>query len=76
MQISFDVKEKIVGAFMVGVVILLLTIVVMIGRGKDWFRSYVTYYTVFDQAYNLNESSSTMRSESEWTLWLLSKVLP
>ncbi|MBW1743950.1 MAG: MCE family protein [Deltaproteobacteria bacterium] len=57
MQISFDVKEKIVGAFLVGVVILLLTIVVMIGRGKDWFRSYVTYYTVFDQAYNLNENA-------------------
>jgi phospholipid/cholesterol/gamma-HCH transport system substrate-binding protein len=57
MQISFDVKEKIVGAFMVVVVVLLLTIVVMIGRGKDWFSSYVTYYTVFDQAYNLNENA-------------------
>lgn len=57
MQISFDAKEKIVGAFMVVVVVLLLTIVVMIGRGKDWFSSYVTYYTVFDQAYNLNENA-------------------
>jgi phospholipid/cholesterol/gamma-HCH transport system substrate-binding protein len=57
MQITFDVKEKIVGAFMVVVVVLLLTVVVMIGRGKDWFSSYVTYYTVFDQAYNLNENA-------------------
>lgn len=57
MQINFDVKEKIVGAFMVVVVVLLLTIAVMIGRGKDWFSSYVTYYTVFDQAYNLNENA-------------------
>jgi phospholipid/cholesterol/gamma-HCH transport system substrate-binding protein len=57
MQITFDVKEKIVGAFMFVVVVLMLTIVVMIGRGKDWFSSYVTYYTVFDQAYNLNENA-------------------
>jgi phospholipid/cholesterol/gamma-HCH transport system substrate-binding protein len=54
MQISFDAREKIVGAFMVVVVVFLLTIVVMIGRGKDWFKAYVTYYTVFDEAYNLS----------------------
>jgi phospholipid/cholesterol/gamma-HCH transport system substrate-binding protein len=54
MQISFGAREKIVGAFMVVVVVLLLTIVVMIGRGKDWFKAYVTYYTVFDEAYNLS----------------------
>ncbi len=54
MRISFDVREKIVGTFMVIMVILLLTIVVMIGRGKDWFKTYVTYYTVFDEAYNLS----------------------
>jgi len=38
-------------------VILLLTIIVMIGRGKDWFETYVTYYTVFDEAYNLSKNA-------------------
>ena len=57
MGISFDARERIVGAFMVIMVILLLTIVVMLGRGKDWFKTYVTYYTVFDEAYNLSENA-------------------
>lgn len=57
MQISFHAREKIVGAFMVIMVVLLLTVVVMIGRGKDWFKAYVTYYTVFDQAYNLGQDA-------------------
>ncbi len=57
MKISFDAKEKIVGTFMVIMVILLLTVVVMIGRGKDWFKTYVTYYTVFDEAYNLSQDA-------------------
>jgi len=42
---------------MVIMVILLLTIVVMLGRGKDWFETYITYYTVFDEAYNLSENA-------------------
>jgi phospholipid/cholesterol/gamma-HCH transport system substrate-binding protein len=57
MRISFDARERIVGAFMVIMVILLLTIVVMLGRGKDWFETYITYYTVFDEAYNLSENA-------------------
>ncbi len=57
MRISFDTREKIVGAFMVIMMILLLSIVVMIGRGKDWFKAYITYYTVFDEAYNLSEDA-------------------
>ena len=57
MRISFDAKEKTVGAFMVIIVILLLTLVVMIGRGKDWFETYVTCYTVFDEAYNLSKNA-------------------
>ena len=32
---------------------LRLTTFVVIGRGKDWFKTYVTYYTVFSQSYNL-----------------------
>jgi phospholipid/cholesterol/gamma-HCH transport system substrate-binding protein len=57
MELAFEKKEKIVGAFMVIIVALLLGVVVMIGRAKDWFRPYVTYYTVFDEAYNLSRDA-------------------
>lgn len=54
-----------VGAFMVIMVILLLTIIVMIGRGKDWFEAYVTYYTVFDEAYNLSKNARVKLFKAE-----------
>jgi len=57
MELAFEKKEKIVGAFMVIMVALLLVVVVMIGRAKDWFRPYVTYYTLFDEAYNLGKDA-------------------
>jgi len=57
MELAFEKKEKIVGAFVVIIVALLLGLVVMIGRAKDWFRPYVTYYTVFDEAYNLSRDA-------------------
>jgi len=57
MRLSFDATEKIVGTFMVIITILILTMVVMIGRGKDWFKTYITYYTVFDEAYNLGPNA-------------------
>ena len=53
MEMEFSKIEKIVGAFVAGVLLLLLLSVVMIGRGKDWFETYVTYYTTFNETYNL-----------------------
>jgi len=38
---------------MTTVVLLVLVTVVLIGRGQDWFREYVTYYTTFKEGYNL-----------------------
>ncbi len=35
------------------VVLLVLVTVVLIGRGQDWFREYVTYFTTFKEGYNL-----------------------
>lgn len=35
------------------VVLLVLVTVVLIGRGQDWFKQYVTYYTTFKEGYNL-----------------------
>jgi len=65
MRISFDSRERVVGAFMAIMVILLLTIIVMIGRGKDWFETYVTYYTVFDEAYNLSKNARVKLFKAE-----------
>ena len=58
MELDFNKKEKIAGTFIIVVAILLLTTVVMIGRGKDWFKTYVIYYTTFDESYNLQENAS------------------
>jgi phospholipid/cholesterol/gamma-HCH transport system substrate-binding protein len=49
--------EKIVGLFMVVLIAVLLTTIVMLGRGKDWFKEYITYYTVFKEAYNLSPNA-------------------
>ncbi len=38
---------------MTAVVLLVLTTVVLIGRGQDWFKKYETYYTIFKEGYNL-----------------------
>jgi len=58
MELDFSKKEKAVGTFLISVAVLLLVTVVVIGRGKDWFKKYITYYTVFDEGYNLQPDTS------------------
>ncbi len=58
MQIEYKKREKIVGMFIIVIVGLLLFTVVMIGRGQDWFKKYVTYYTNFDESYNLQVNAA------------------
>jgi phospholipid/cholesterol/gamma-HCH transport system substrate-binding protein len=57
MEVDFNKREKIVGIFIIGVTILLLTTVIIIGRGKDWFKKYIPYYTTFNESYNLQANS-------------------
>jgi phospholipid/cholesterol/gamma-HCH transport system substrate-binding protein len=57
MELDFSNKEKIVGAFIISITILLLATVVIIGRGKDWFKTYILYYTFFDESYNLQANT-------------------
>ncbi len=57
MELVFQRKEKIVGAFVVLMIVALMALVVLIGRARHWFETYVTYYTVFDQTYNLSKDS-------------------
>ncbi len=53
MELDFTKKEKIAGILIIGISILLLATVIIIGRGKDWFKTYITYYTSFEESYNL-----------------------
>jgi phospholipid/cholesterol/gamma-HCH transport system substrate-binding protein len=65
MELSFRRQEKIVGVFMFAIVILMLVSVVIIGRGKDWFKTYVTYYTFFKETYNLQEGAPVKMSKAD-----------
>jgi phospholipid/cholesterol/gamma-HCH transport system substrate-binding protein len=58
MDMAFSRIERLVGVFIIGVSMLLLATLVIIGRGKDWFETYITYYTTFNESYNLQENAS------------------
>jgi phospholipid/cholesterol/gamma-HCH transport system substrate-binding protein len=58
MDLAFSRIEKLVGLFVVGITVLLVFTIIMIGRGKDWFADQVTYYTVFDESYNLKVNAA------------------
>lgn len=65
MELDFNRKEKIAGVFIIGIAILLLATVVIIGRGKDWFKTYITYYTSFEESYNLKVDTSVKLFNAE-----------
>ncbi len=65
MELTFRKREKIVGVFILVIGLLLLASVVVIGRGKDWFKTYVTYYTVFKESYNLQEGAPVKLFKAE-----------
>lgn len=58
MDMEFSRLERFVGTFVIGVSILLIATLVVIGRGKDWFETYITFYTTFNESYNLQESAA------------------
>jgi phospholipid/cholesterol/gamma-HCH transport system substrate-binding protein len=53
MELNYSRKEKIVGIFVVFIGFLLLSTIIILGRGKNWFQDYNIYYTTFDESYNL-----------------------
>jgi phospholipid/cholesterol/gamma-HCH transport system substrate-binding protein len=57
MDLDFSIREKIVGMFIICIALLLLVTVIMIGRGKDWFKTYIHYYTTLDESYNLQKNA-------------------
>jgi phospholipid/cholesterol/gamma-HCH transport system substrate-binding protein len=58
MDIHFNKKEKAVGTFLILIVLILVTVLLVIGRGKDWFKRYATYYTIFNESYNLQDDAA------------------
>jgi phospholipid/cholesterol/gamma-HCH transport system substrate-binding protein len=58
MEVDYNKKEKIVGTFVIGIVVLMLAMLIIIGRGKDWFKTYITYYTTFEESYNLKGNAA------------------
>ena len=58
MEMEFSRIERLVGMFVIGVTILLLSTLVIIGRGRDWFETYIPYYTTFNESYNLQENAA------------------
>ncbi|CAN2043713.1 phospholipid/cholesterol/gamma-HCH transport system substrate-binding protein [Candidatus Magnetomoraceae bacterium gMMP-13] len=65
MKLNYTKREKIVGLFMFVVIFLMLSTLIFIGRGKNWFKTYVTYYTLFDESYNLSENSPVKLSKAD-----------
>ncbi len=53
MEITYSRKEKVVGLFFICIGLLLLSTVIVLGRGKNWFADHNIYYTTFDESYNL-----------------------
>lgn len=50
--------EKMVGALLILTIIVVTGSVIVIGRGKAWFRDYGIYNIVFDEGYNLREGAT------------------
>lgn len=45
------------GAFILLTLIVFLFTVAVVGRGKNWFRKHIVYYTTFEEGYNLVSGS-------------------
>jgi phospholipid/cholesterol/gamma-HCH transport system substrate-binding protein len=58
MEMEFTRLERLVGTFIIGVLMMLIATLVIIGRGKDWFETYIPYFTAFNESYNLQSDAA------------------
>jgi phospholipid/cholesterol/gamma-HCH transport system substrate-binding protein len=65
MELKFSRMDRVVGVFIILIVILMVGSVVLLGRGKDWFRPTVTYYVQFKENYNLSPGSPVKLFKAE-----------
>jgi len=64
-KFKYSVMEKVVGIFMLSILILLLSTVILLGRGKNWFQKYNMYYTSFNESYNLQPGAAVKYLETD-----------
>ncbi len=57
MRLQYSTMERMTGAFILLTLIVFLFTVAVVGRGKNWFRQHVVYYTTFEEGYNLVSGS-------------------
>ena len=57
MKLQYSTMERMTGAFILLTLIVFLFTVAVVGRGKNWFRKHVIYYTAFEEGYNLVSGS-------------------
>ena len=57
MRLQYSTMERMTGAFILLTLIVFLFTVAVVGRGKNWFRKHVVYYTAFEEGYNLVSGS-------------------
>jgi ABC-type transporter Mla subunit MlaD len=57
MEEGFKKREKLVGFFLLLVIILTMVTLLIIAQGKGWFLSYRTYAIKLEQGYNLQQGS-------------------
>jgi phospholipid/cholesterol/gamma-HCH transport system substrate-binding protein len=57
MQEGFTSKEKLVGAFLLVLIIFTMVTLLVIAQGKGWFVAQTTYFVKFKQGYNLHQGS-------------------
>lgn len=65
MELKFSRMDRVVGVFIIVIIALLVATVALVGRGKDWFRPTVTYYTQFRENYNLAPGSPVKLFKAE-----------
>jgi phospholipid/cholesterol/gamma-HCH transport system substrate-binding protein len=57
MRIQYTTMERMTGAFILLTLLVFLFTVAVVGRGKNWFRKHVVFYTTFNEGYNLVSGS-------------------
>lgn len=54
MSLPYSRREKIAGLFFLGGLALIFLSAVIVGGGRDWFRSYNSYYALYNEGYGLS----------------------
>lgn len=65
MEEGFTKREKLVGFFLLLIVILTKVTLLVVAQGKGWFLSYSTYLIRLEQGYNLQQGSSVKMFNTE-----------